>query len=138
MKKVQWKSLVKKALNDECENVLKSELLKMKKLKSGEMKDERFTFKTYLKEMTVTDARIKFKLRSQMFDAKYNYSHNPQFTKELWRCDSCQRSIETQSHIIWCPAYSKLREGKDLNSDKDMINYMKSVMKFRDKLNLTK
>ena len=138
MKKVQWKSQVNKALKKECENDLKSELLKMKKLKSGEMKNETFSFKTYLNEMTVADARLKFKLRSHMFDAKYNYSHNPQFTKELWRCDSCQRCIETQSHIIWCPAYSNLREGKDLNSDKDLINYMKNVIKYRDKLNLTK
>ena len=62
----------------------------------------------------------------------------PQNEKTLWQCDSCQTSIETQSHIMWCPAYSELRVGKDINSDDHLIEYVKKVLKIREKLNLTK
>ena len=53
----------------------------------------------------------------------------PQNEKSLWQCDSCQTSIESQSHIMWCPSYSELREGKDINNDNDLIEYVKSVLK---------
>ena len=46
--------------------------------------------------------------------------------------------IETQDHILWCPAYHELREGKSLESDKDLIEYFGKVMKIREKLNLNK
>ena len=73
-----------------------------------------------------------------MLDVKYNYSHDPKYQKDLWKCDSCESSIETQEHILWCPAYSELRKDKDINNDHDLITYIKNVMKVREKLNLTK
>ena len=73
-----------------------------------------------------------------MLDVKFNYSHDPQYKKDLWRCDSCESSIDTQSHILWCPAYSDLRVDKSLEKDKDLIDYIKNVMSIRQKLNLTK
>ena len=88
--------------------------------------------------MTVAEARLNFKLRSQMLDVKFNYSHDPSFKRDLWKCDSCESSIESQSHILWCPAYSDLRIGKDIDNDKDLIEYVKIVMSVRQKLNLTK
>ena len=36
--------------------------------------------------------------------------------------------IQTQSHILFCEAFADLRKDKDLNSDKDLVNYMKSVL----------
>ena len=73
-----------------------------------------------------------------MLDVKFNYKNNPIHSAKLWLCDSCETSIDTQSHILWCPSYAKLREGKDIRSDEDLINYLKSVMKIRDKLKLIK
>ena len=73
-----------------------------------------------------------------MMDFKFNYKSNPSHSKERWKCDSCQSAIESQDHILWCPAYIELREGKSLQSDKDLVEYFKSVMKIRDKLNLKK
>ena len=89
-------------------------------------------------ELGLRDTRIKFKLRSHMFDVKWNYKNNPKFSHDLWRCDSCQSNIETQNHILWWLAYSELRNGKDINQDQDLIEYMKQVLKIRDKLNITK
>ena len=102
------------------------------------MKTENFEIKAYFKEMNLSDARINFKLRTHMFDVKFNYKNDKKFASELWRCDSCQTSIESQNHVLWCPAYQELREGKNINNDKDLINYMQKVITIREKLKLTK
>ena len=94
--------------------------------------------KEYIKSMTLEDARVNYKIRSQMLEVKYNYSHDPRFTKDLCKCDSCESAIDTQSHILWCPSYSELRAGKDINNNEDLINYIKNVMKTRQKLHITK
>ena len=75
-----------------------------------------------------------------------NQVSDPRHRAELWRCDSCSslldpdscNNIDTQSHILWCPAYRKLREGKSLDNDKDIVNYFRQVMVIRSKLKLTK
>ena len=73
-----------------------------------------------------------------MLECKMNYSSDPKFMKELWLCDSCQQAIATQSHVMICPAYSKLREGKDKNCDEDVVNYLVEVMKIRDRMGFRK
>ena len=75
---------------------------------------------------------------SNMMDFKFNYKNNPSHSKDLWKCDSCQSAIETQDHILWCPAYHELREGKSIENDKDLVEYFSKVMKIREKLNLNK
>ena len=45
-------------------------------------------------------------------------------------------AIETQSHILYCEAYSALREGKSLSSDKDIVEYFRKVIEIRDKLGI--
>ena len=102
------------------------------------MSGEIFETKDYLKNMTLENARTKFKLRTEMLNVKFNYKHMAQNEKTLWQCDSCQTSIETQSHIMWCPAYSELRVGKNVNNDDDLIEYVKKVMKIREKLDIIK
>ena len=45
-------------------------------------------------------------------------------------------AIETQSHILYCEAYSALREGKSLSSDKDIVVYFRKVIEIGDKLGI--
>ena len=58
----------------------------------------------------------------------------------LWiRLDSKSSAcgnIDSQSHILWCDAYRKLREGKSLDSDRDIAQYYYKVMLIREKLKL--
>ena len=110
----------------------------MEKLKESKMEEEKFETKEYLLKMKLEDARLKFKLRTEMLNIKFNYKNEPANIASLWQCDSCQSSIETQSHILWCPSYVDLREGKNINKDKDLIEYIKKVLKIRDKVKLTK
>ena len=64
------------------------------------MKDEKYEQKAYLHEMSVHDSRMNFSLRSRMFDCKITYFNNPKFKAELWKCDSCETYIDSQSHIL--------------------------------------
>ena len=100
------------------------------------MSRESFEMKDYVSKLNLSSARLKFQMRSQMLDIKFNFS--AKYEKELWLCDSCCSSIETQSHLLFCPAYSTLREGKNLSDDEHLLTYIQNVMKIRTKLNLRK
>ena len=136
--KVQWKNRVKSALRTKFEDESKEKMKGLKKVKEGPMIHENFETRQYLKELTLDEARTKFKIRCEMTDLKFNFKHDKKYSDELWKCDSCQTSIESQQHVLICPAYSELREGKDINNDKDLTSYIKQVMKIREKLKITK
>ena len=102
------------------------------------MATETFEKKIYLDTLVPANARQLFKFRSKMFDAKYNYKSDKTYSAELWRCESCQSCIETQDHVLYCPSYTTLREGKDINCDQDLSEYLKKVLIIRSRLNLTK
>ena len=121
-----------------CEKRLREIIRELKKTKDGPMTDEFFCKKEYMNSMTLSDTRTKFKMRCHMFDVKWNYKSDPQNMRDLWRCDSCKSNIETQKHILWCPAYVDLRAGKNLKEDKDLIEYMKKVLSIREKLKIIK
>ena len=73
-----------------------------------------------------------------MIECKFNYKNDATFAKDLWRCDSCLKEIETQSHILHCEAYKHLRKDKDITNDEDIVEYYKQVMEVRNKLNVMK
>merc|ERR1712113_1227927 len=103
------------------------------------MPKENFAIKSSLKELDLSEARIMFKHRTEMTNLKFNYKNNREYSKDLWVCHSCQNgSIESQNHILFCHAYSELREGKNINKDKDLVEYIRKVMIIRDQLKITK
>ena len=128
--------MVKEAIISNCEKELKKDF--KSKLKSGPMMEESFEKKEYIDNLLPENARQMFKFRSHMFNVKFIYKSDPKYSSELWKCSSCQSAIETQNHVLFCPAYSTLREGKDVNNDKDLTDYLKKVLIIRDKLSLTK
>ena len=123
---------------EECEKELKEEMKSKNKLKEGPMMDENFKKKEYIDNLVPSNAREMFKFRSKMFNVKFNYKSDKQYSQDLWKCNSCQSSIETQEHVLFCPSYATLREGKNINDDKDLSEYLKKVLIIREKLNLTK
>ena len=40
-------------------------------------------------------------------------------------------ALDTQEHIMSCPGYSDLREGKNLLSDADLVSYFQQVLQRR-------
>ena len=136
LSKLAWKKLVTKAILADEEAKFKKAFSSKSKLRDGDMTLESFERKDYLTRMNLTNSRVKFSIRSKMLDIKFNYS--AKYERELWLCDSCCSSIKTQSHLLFCPAYSTLREGKDLSNDDHLIGYIQNVMQIRTKLKLRK
>ena len=87
LSKIAWKKLVNKAINENEESNFKKAFVSKSKLKDSDMPKESFERKDYITKMNLTNARVKFNLRSKMLDIKFNYS--AKFEKELWLCDSC-------------------------------------------------
>ena len=53
------------------------------------------------------------------------------YKKDGWKCDGCELEVESNAHVIECVAYDHVRDGKDLNCDKDLVQYFKEVMTIR-------
>ena len=53
---------------------------------------------------------------------KLNYKNDPSNKKKMWMCDDCT-SVDSQEHILWCPAYGHLRLEKNLEDDRDLTRY---------------
>ena len=102
-----------------------SKLDKMKLEAKCEMKE-------YLKDMTMEEARTHFRIRTNTINCKMNQSSDPKHRAELWKCSACG-NIDSQSHILWCDSYSKLREGKSLDNDRDIAQYYYKVMAHQGK-----
>ena len=89
--------------------------------------------------MKSLNARTIFLKRTSMTRyVKMNYMHDRDFTKDMWKCDSCQVSIDSMSHVLWCPCYVELRRDKNMNDDVDLARYLHRVMTIRSKMNLDK
>ena len=86
-------------------------------------------------DLDLTSARTKFAIRTQQLrTVKFNQLNNRQFADQLWSCVHCDQgglgiSVYSQAHIVFCPAYQHLRKDKDLNCDRDLIQYFQSVIK---------
>jgi hypothetical protein len=131
LSKFVWKKTVKNCLIETSEKSIKKEFEKYSKLMNKNLENEVLELKDYVKSMKLRDARTLFRMRSGMINAKMNMKSNTSYSMDLWRCDDC-RSMDSQSHIIWCPAYAELREGKNLDCDLDLVAYYQQVMKLRE------
>ena len=131
LSKFQWKILVRKAVHKKSEENIRQVFDQYSKLKNKGYEKEDLSIKSYVKNMKLRDARTNFRIRGNMIRTKMNMKNDKKFANELWRCDDCQ-SMDTQAHIIWCPVFAPLREGKDLKNDSDLVHYYQQVIKFRD------
>ena len=85
--------------------------------------------------MKMEEARMQFRLRTKMFTCKMNQSSEPKNKATLWECTGCG-NVDTQAHILWCPAYQDLRVGKSMENNDDVVEYYKNVLSIREKLDL--
>ena len=131
-----WKKTVIKAIKEKSHKTLKKEFMTFSKLRGQKNEDENeLSVKDYIKTMTLRNARTFFRIRSNMVDVKMNQKSNSNYANDLWKCDYCF-SLDSQSHIMWCPAFSSLREGKNLQNDLDLVSYFQDVMKIRENQSL--
>ena len=128
--KLSWKNEVKTKINNHTESKLKAEIGRMTKLENIDAQKENFSAKSYLSDLNLNQVRTKFKLRSRMVEVKNNFKGGRTAVNLL--CDSCESSLETQDHILFCPAYSDLRIDMDLGCDMDLVNYVRQVLVRRE------
>ena len=128
--KYQWKRRVKAAIYTDYEKILKMKISEYSKLKNGPMKSEKFQEKKYISEMSIINARTYFRIRSNMTTVKMNQVSDKNHARNLWKCAECG-NIDSQTHILWCPFFLTLREGKSLENDIELVEYFKEVFKTR-------
>ena len=81
--------------------------------------------------MSMSEARTLFRIRSKTTNVRMNQRSDKNNAKNLWKCTECS-NIDTQSHILWCPFFASLREGKSMDSDLDLVNYFREALKIRE------
>ena len=114
---------------------LKNQIKNYKKMSA--LRDEITKGNTYFFEETLQNVRTLFRFRVDLFEAKANFKNKPQYKGNLL-CDSCMSKIDENTHVLFCPSYSTLREGKSLNNDLDLANYLQKVVEIRSKLQLNR
>ena len=87
---------------------------------------------------TLNNARTIFRFRVEIFEAKINFKHNPEYKNEKYLCDSCESEVDLNSHVLYCPSYSALRHEKNLNNDSHLAEYLQQVLEIRSKLRLNR
>ena len=97
------------------------------------IKNEDVRRKEYFGEKSLEDTRLLFRIRTRMVDLKANFKNKPAFKKDGWTCEGCWKEVESHGHVISCQAYEHVREGKDLDSDTDLVQFFKEVLKIRMK-----
>ena len=140
--KASFSKKVKESVIAECEKELLDKMKTYKKLSDGPIfngdVEETFGKKPYINKLPLANARETFKYRSKMYDVAFNYKHQGNNSENLWKCTSCQSAIESQDHVLFCPAYAQLRQGKNLDSDRDLSDYLMKVLIIREKLKISK
>ena len=109
------------------------------------MKNEHCELKSYMVNLNLHDARMRFKIRAQMTPTiQMNFKNDPAFKANLWTCSGCYprtkhtvteqtRTDDTQSHVLICDSYADLRKDKDLSDDKDLVDFFVAVISRRMK-----
>ena len=134
--KKQFKCLVKKACKLGNDEDLKRQISNYKKMTA--LRDEVKKGNQYFYSETLNNARTIFRFRMELFEAKMNFKNKPEFKQERYLCDSCESEIDHNSHVLFCPSYSVLREDKNLNDDSHLAEYLQKVLEIRTRLRLNR
>ena len=130
----RWKTLVKRAIHEANEKEIRCAAMQYKKAKNKISEEEKFELKDYLKNLSLSQARTLFKHKYSMTEnIKMNYKGDPGYERSLWKCGKCLNQDITERHLLWCSGYKKLRQGLDLDSDRDLCSYLQKINQLRCK-----
>ena len=132
--KIQWKKVVKQIIF----KLNKDELVLMSKNYKKIDFDSEIDSSTrhlYLSSFHVHDARLLFKIRSKMVPTiQMNFPRDKNYAANLWSCSGCNTHRDTQTHVLSCESYRHLREGLNLDDDRDRVSFFRSLLSLRNKL----
>ena len=118
--KSQFKILVRKMCKLKNEEQLKVQISTYKKMAA--LRDEIQKGNDYFYSESLNSARILFRYRVELFEAKSNFKNK--YQRDNMLCDSCESEICDNTHVLFCPSYSQLREGKCLNNNQHLAEYL--------------
>ena len=64
-----------------------------------------------------------------MVDLKANFKNKPAFRKDGWICEGCPKEVGTNVHVMSCETYQIISDGKDLEKDKDLVEFVRELLK---------
>ena len=103
------------------------------KSKCADIVNDEFEIQKYMKENDLKTIRDLFRIKLRMNHLKANFPSDPK-NKGVGGLSwvGCGKTDESNSHVAECNGYADLRMGRDLNNDKDLVNYFKDVMARRE------
>ena len=82
----------------------------------------------YFKDRNLSNARLKFKIRSKMVDnIPGNFRNRYKYQEEGLNCTECKIEM-TKQHCTICPAIANIREDLDMTSFDDVVTYFKRYL----------
>ena len=127
------KATVRKAVWNHNESWLKDKI-ENRYEKLQDLRNDNFGRKEYLASKSIDNCRMMMRVRSNMVKVKENFKNMYKNRRNGLSCDSCQgKEVESQSHVLLCPAYDKFRDGLDLTKQDDLILYYREVLAYRDR-----
>ena len=131
----QWKTIVKRKVNEKNRSDLINQMKTYQKLDHTEISQECYELKSYIKHMFIDKARTNMSIRSKMCRTIQTcFSSDKAYAANMWTCIHCP-AVDSMAHLRWCQGYSHLREGLDLGTDVDMVNYVQAIIKMREETN---
>jgi hypothetical protein len=77
--------------------------------------------KDYMETKCISDCRLQFRIWTNMVELKANMKESYKDGDYSFLGCGDKASVEDQSHVIRCPANSDIRQGLDMEKDKDIV-----------------
>ena len=90
--------------------------------------------KQYFKEKSLSATREMFRIRTNMNELKGNFKHSKKNLKTGVLCVACGLEEEVNSHVLDCPMYVDLKQGKDFSENRDLVTFFREVMARREEV----
>ena len=105
----------------------------MKDKKMKVMIKERCELKSYVKHGNIYAAIKVWEANCYMLRVAINCLGHKRYEATGWRCQACPYMVrEDQDHLSQCSGYADLRDGIDLDSEEELVNFLSLVMKRRE------
>ena len=125
------KSALKRVLEAACNDINESELKNNMKGKTEKLKSEDCKMKEYMSYKSLKEVRDIFRSRTNLVEGfKGNFKNLYKNTN--LNCVGCGQEVDDQTHATQCPAYDDLREGLNLQQDRDLVAFFRKVMQRRN------
>ena len=130
--KHEYKELVVKACRKEDAAFLRGGMEGRSKVQ--DLVSENCLIKDYFKYKSLARTRDMFRIRTHMNELKANFKHDKKNIVGGVACVACGMEDESNSHVMKCDKYRDLRDGRDLKSNNDLVNFFRDVMSRREKI----